>query len=231
MRRPRAALIAFLVTALAGLAAMAAVGATDERALAFTLGVLPGGPAAELRAADEACQGPIPVPEAFDAVELQVGTFGRPGAQLELRVVRSPGGEELAQGRVAGGYEDVSRPVASVGRVDAGQRVSVCVRNAGERRVAIYGAPDIAGKGSVTQNGDRVAADLTLVFLREQPRSALASLPDMLERAALFKPSWIGAWTLWILAALTLLGLPALLALALRAAAAAPSGRSGPPAP
>jgi hypothetical protein len=43
----------------------------------------------------------------------------------------------------------------------------------------------------------------------------LAALPDVMERAALFHPSWLEPWLLWVLAAIVLLGCPLLIVRAL----------------
>jgi hypothetical protein len=59
---------------------------------------------------------------------------------------------------------------------------------------------------------------MRLVFKRSEPRSALAQVPDMFERATLFRPDVIGAWTFWLLLVAVAAGIPALLAFALRAA-------------
>jgi hypothetical protein len=61
------------------------------------------------------------------------------------------------------------------------------------------------------------ATELAFELVRER-RSALAQLPDSFERAALFHPGWVGAWTFWVLTAAVLLGVPALLVRALRGA-------------
>ncbi|MDQ3936740.1 MAG: hypothetical protein M3340_19140, partial [Actinomycetota bacterium] len=100
--------------------------------------------------------------------------------------------------------------------VRSGGAVDVCIRNAGTRRVALYGAPDRDIPGTVGELGGRpLDADLRLRFLRTEPRSALALVPDVLERATLFRPGIVGTLTLWILLAATLAGVPLLLALAL----------------
>ena len=46
----------------------------------------------------------------------------------------------------------------------------------------------------------------------------LSALPDALDRATLFHPSWVGRGLLWALAALLLVALPGALMLALSAA-------------
>src|ERR687894_319925 len=98
-----AGVVALIVTVCAGLAALAAVAVTDEREVAFTLGVVPSMVAAELPPGAAACQAPIAVPERFAAVRMQVGTHRRAGQPLEV-TVRSAGSERLlGRGRLPGG--------------------------------------------------------------------------------------------------------------------------------
>lgn len=212
----RWAVAAFAAVVVAGLVALVAVGASDRRDLAFTLGVAPGLVAADLPPGAEGCQRPVAVAEPFDGVRVQVGTYERPGPPLEVEVAALDGGATLATGRLEGGYPDVSQPTVALDRtVPDGRRVEVCVRNAGGRKLALYGGAELAKRESgVTVDGQPVATDLTLVFTRE-PRSVLSQVPTMLDRAALFRPGWVGAWTFWLLGALLVVGAPALLARAL----------------
>lgn len=215
--RDRPELTLAAVVAL-GLAVLIAVGLADRRGEAFTLGVRPGGVGAELRPGQRACEERIEVPEQFSAIELQIGTYRRPGVPLELTVHdRTAAGRELGAGDLAGGYPDVSRQLVEVGSIGAGRQVAVCVRNAGSRRVALYGNAGIAAPFSTLRvEGRSVDNDLTLVFHRSGERSLLAALPGAFRHAALFKAGWVGAWTVWLVA-LAVVGLvPLALALALR---------------
>jgi len=216
----RKAAFSFGAIALAGVVALLIVAATSSRTLSFTLGVASVAPVAELRPGAEVCQRPIPVGGAFDEVELHVGTFGRAGQPLELTVRDADGGAELGSGELPAGYADNSRPLVTVGEVPGDGSIAVCVRNAGSRRVALYGGPDAAARSSSAELDGRPArADLDLVFRTADERSALALLPDMLARASLFRGGWIGPWLYWLLLAAAVVGVPLLLwrALALTA--------------
>jgi hypothetical protein len=217
------AVVALLLVFALGVAAVAAVAARDERDLAFTLGVAPALVAAEIRPGGEACQRPVAVAHDISGVRMQLGTYERPGPPIEAVVRPVAGGRPLAAGRLAGGYPDVTEQTVSLDRpVAAGRRVAVCVRNAGDRRVAVYGGPELARRGSaVYVGGVEQSTDMALVFTREG-RSALARVPDVFERATVFRAGWVGAWTYWVLLALVLLAAPALLGLALRDTCAGP---------
>jgi hypothetical protein len=96
-------------------------------------------------------------------------------------------------------------------------RIAVCFRAPGY--VALYGGPAVAARTStLVLDGRPARKDLTLVFLRERPRSALALLPDMVRRATLFRPAWFTPGVLWALLVAVVTLVPFLLAMALRSA-------------
>ncbi len=209
---------AFAVVAVVGVAIIAIVAATDDRDVAFTLGVKPDLVAAELAPGGVVCQTPVAVAETFEAVRFQVGTYRRPGPELEVFVRRLGDPRPIASGRLAGGYPDLSKPTVTVDPpVAKGTRAAVCFRNRGDQRVALYGGPDVAKLGSTTRSAGRdQETDLTLTFVGDES-TALATTPEIFERASLFRPVWIGPWAYWLLAGLLLVAVPALLVAALRA--------------
>lgn len=215
--RARGALIVFAVVFAAGVVGLLATGALDERRLAFTLGVQPTQVAAVVEPQQTACQGPIDVPAGAGSVRFPVGTFARPGPALEVQVRTATG--VAGRATVAPGYGDNTTVAASAGGIEAGRRVALCVHNSGRRKVALYGgAPQAARTSFAVVDGRPAGSDLTLVFERSHERSMLSALPDALERATLFHPSWVGRGLLWALAGLLLVALPGALMLALRAA-------------
>lgn len=221
----RSAVIVLLAACALGLGALLVTGATRESPLAFTLGVAPSGPSLVLAPGQVACQAPIDVPEGagFDAVTAPVGTYRRSGPALTVTVRELPGGAPLARGTLPGGYADISaqQPVQRIrlsGTVPGASTVAVCIANRGARRAAVYGNADVAAPTStLTKDGKPAGADLSLRFER-RPQSVLSQFGRIADRAALFRPGWVGAWTYWLLAALVALGVPVLLALALRSA-------------
>jgi hypothetical protein len=216
---------AFLAVAAGGLLALALVAGGDSRALAFTLGVPPTQVGAELRPGQTACQAPVLVSSEFSRVRFQVGTYGRSGEPLELVVRSLRSGRALGQGRLRGGYPDGSQRSVPVGRVAPEEPVEVCIRNAGEHKAALYGSVTAAAPGTDARvAGAETGTDLTLVFERAEPRSMLATVPDIFRRASVFRPGWVGSWTFWVLALLVGAGVPALLALALALARVSDGG-------
>jgi hypothetical protein len=90
------------------------------------------------------------------------------------------------------------------------------VTNDGDSRVALLGSPPDSSPPNLAD--PTLRPELGLTFLRDEPRSMAALVPEAFERAARFRPGWVGAWTFWILLGLVAAGLPGLLALAYRSA-------------
>jgi hypothetical protein len=200
-----------------------AIAGLREKSLAFTLGVVPAIAVAPLQPAGEICQQPIGVPPGagFDRVRFVLGTYNRRGPRLAVTVRDAQTNAILGQGALPGGYGDIAQEPShevAVGHVPADRAVSVCIANRGDRKVAVWGNADIAAPGTVaTRDGAPQGYDLTLVFLRK-PRPLLTEAGAIAQRAVVFKPDWMGAWTVWLLWALVVVAVPALL---VRAAAGA----------
>ena len=223
-RRP--ALVVFAAVFVLGAAGLLVAAGIDDRRLAFTLGVQSTQVATVLQPGSTACQGPIAVPADARSVRFPVGTFGAPGPRLE--VFTQTAGVAAARSSVAAGYADGATVSAAPGGIASGQRIELCVRNAGRRKVALHGGAPAAARTSILEvDGLDVGTDLSLVFERGEPRSMLSALGDAFGRAALFHPAWVSAGQLWVLAALLVTALPAALVLALRWALADPPPRAG----
>ena len=217
MRKPLPVLVTACVVAVV---ALLVVGLTQRTSLAFTLGVFPATPAAELNPGQRVCQVPIAVPSGaeFDRIVVKLGTFGKPGPELEASVADSTG-RVISRGTLRGGYADVAQSgeqAIAVDEVPENSDVDVCLRNRGNVKVAVFGNADAASRTSTAwKDNEPTGNDLTLVFERS-PRSVASLFGAMAERASLFKLSWAGAWMFWLLGALVLLAVPALLVRAVR---------------
>jgi hypothetical protein len=206
-----------------GLVGLLVTAAHDESDLAFTLGVVPTIPAAKLRPGAQVCQGNVTVPAAFTRVRVKAGSPGGPGQPLALEVRRYPANDLLTQGRIEGGYPYGAELSGPVGEVNEGERVTVCLRNAGARQAWLFGNSAGASLPSQASIGRRaLPTDVTLVFLADERTSMLSRLPDVFERASVFRPGWVAPWVYWVLTALAVLGAPVLLARALADSADAP---------
>lgn len=205
--------------AVAGLAALALAAAVDRRDLAFSPGVPITRVATDLYPGETACQRRIFVRERFEAIELVPRWLDAPGPPLVLTVRSDDPTRRLTRVPVSGGYAD-NRPLrVEVGPMRRGAWIDVCLTNPGRARVGIEGGEaESVPTSPLFVNGvrnDRSA--LALRFLG-RPRSVASQVPVIFERAALFRPAWVGPWTFWALALVVGMGVPALLARALAAA-------------
>ena len=214
MSRPALAGAAFLVAVLLGFAWLAKTAAGDERELAYSLGVAPSTIAAQIEPGSRTCQEPIDLPVEASSIVFPVATDGRPGQPLDV-TVRRASGRVLGRARVPGGYVDGTPQVAELNRAVGPEGVvAVCIGNRGDQPVFIYGSENVTSSRTIT-GGVPNGIDLDLRFLRKDPRSFADLLPDAFERAALFRPGWVGAWVYWLLLGGLALAAPALLAFAL----------------
>jgi hypothetical protein len=218
MRKP--AVICGAICALA-VVALLLVGAFKRTDLSFTLGVAPALPVLPLEPGQEACQRTILVPPgaSFDRVAFKLGTYGRPGPEVAVQVRDADSGRLLARGTLPAGYPDLQRQpehVVKVDEVPENSTIAVCLRNEGSAKVAVFGNPDAASLPTTAEIDDEGAGvDLALRFERSS-RSFVSQVGSIAERASLFKVSWFGAWTFWLLGLLVLIAVPVLLVRAVR---------------
>jgi hypothetical protein len=166
------------------------------------------------------CQRPVTAEADFDIVRLTLAPTGR--VRVVVTVVPLGAGDPApsASGRLVLVGSKGPAEVRLDRTVRQEQRFGLCVRNRGGGVLAVHGsdrAVDVAG--AATGDGARPYHDLSLGFFRASPRSVLSEVPAMFERAALFRPGFVGAWTFWLLLVAVVAGVPALLAAALRHAA------------
>jgi hypothetical protein len=218
---------AALFTFVAGVAVVLLLAATDQRHLAFSLAVRASEPGVVVYPGHEACQRDIDVEERFDSVTILPAAYFKPVPRLELRVLDRPSGRTIAIGVLPVGHlENRATTIRLAPAVPRGRRVDICFRNAGAWKVALFSGPATDNEPSFgTLDGRLLPSDILIDFVRSEPRSTLSLIPDIFRRAALFHPSWVGAWTFWILAAVLVLAVPAALVAAVRAAGEEPADR------
>ena len=204
--------LALIVPVMLAVAALAVVAAGDRRGRVSGLAVSPLAVATSMKPGEEACQRPIRVTQRFGQVRFRVGTAGRPGPELVVAIRDVDSGSSIRSGRLAAGYPDNSEPVVFVGDVPPGRRIAVCIRNIGDRAVALIGSSgDLVPGTKLYLEGRPGNGDLTISFYAAHRPSALDEVPEIFRRAALFRPAVVGTWTFWVLAVLLVVGVPLLL--------------------
>jgi hypothetical protein len=203
--------IVFSLVLLAGLSLLAWYGTREGPVRAFSLGVPFNQPSAVLPAGRRACEGPIDGPARFGGVRAFARSAGAP-ATLDVVVRDVSDARVLARGhaRVAVGFNSVT---ATLDRpIPAGRRVNVCVDSAGPGRIILGGSIPTSGSIHLRVAGQTVPREVSLVMLAPAGRTFFSLVPTILDRAALFRPGWVGAWIFWgllaaLLAATVALGL------------------------
>lgn len=97
-----------------------------------------------------------------------------------------------------------STPVRLTKAVDSGAPVTICLSERHATMTLYGGSPSYGGPTII---GSSPGTALWLQLQTSKPQSLLASLPVAFRRASLFRPTWVGAWTFWVL----LVGLVAVL--------------------
>jgi GT2 family glycosyltransferase len=232
----RAAVLALLLAAALGLAAVLFAAGRRSGGIAFSNGVVVGGFAQPLAPGATACSGPLARLAPFDRVRLSLagqGSDPRREARPQLLVsVRDGAGRPLAAPSLARiSRADAARDFADARLAPqrAGGALRVCLRNAGSARVLLWaGVANPLRAGATRVDGRPAAAQPELLFYRDPVPSLLAHVPQLLRRAAIWRPALLGTWTSWALALLVALGVPALLALALARSGEPGNGERSP---
>jgi hypothetical protein len=217
----RRTVIAVVVIAALGLAGLLAAAASRQRPTAFSIDVPATDLAPALARGQEACQSPIRASSAFGGVRAWIWpNFIGQTPQLNVTVRDLANDEVLASGRmtavsprpalqarnIVGLFPTpVSRTSVLTASIAPGRRVSVCLAAQGPGTATLMGAPPNQLSGALRVAGKPTNLAVALVFLQPHSRSLLSLLPTAFRRAALFRPTWVGAWTFWVSAAALLL--------------------------
>ncbi len=232
-------MIAMIAIITCGVAALGLIGVTERSRFAQTLGVAPVGPVAELKAGEELCQRPIGLADDVSEVQFNPGTEAATAPAVTVILRSLPHNQVLGRGRVPADFDVTRVQTVRIGHVAPGGQVELCFRNEGPGRLGIWG--DVLSGALCTPGGGRVASvacvpgrvrptistsaaflhgralpgDVAAVFLRDRPRSLLARVPLMMQRASLFRPAFVTPTLWWLLLLAWLVLVPAFLAYAL----------------
>lgn len=166
-----------------------------------------------LRGGQVACMDDAVLDTHSEQARFKVGTYFRPPVPLELTIA---GGSYTEHVSVPADYRDSEVIRVPIDPPPEETAASICIRNRGERRVALYASADRTNSRSqVLVDGRPVGADFGIVFYEREPASILDRLPTSVERATVFRGP-LTADLLWVLLALFVVGTPlgVLLALA-----------------
>jgi len=214
---------------LLGLIALLIAGAGGLSARTFALGSPNQVQVARLPPGRQVCEGPIRSSGNVADVRIWAAAVGAPATVAVLvedastRAVFARGGAAVTP--TPNAYTAQLRGTAPTGRP-----LSICVTGLGPPPVELLGSAPVDPGVQITIGGQTRPAEFSLVLLGPPQRSLLSALPTAFSRAALYRPSWVGPWTFWLLA-FVLLAAFGLGARAIAAAARADAGPSGAPGP
>jgi hypothetical protein len=219
-------MLVFIALAALTLVALLTAGSSTLAVRTFALDSPNQFPVAVVGHSEHICEGPVISRGPAQAVEIWGTAVGAP-AQITVDVKDASSGERLAAGQL----DATSVPNAYTARLDVavagGRPLRVClVADAGS--LTLLGSPAV--RPDVTLTGGKPGLEYSLVLLNDTGQSLLGSLGRAFSRASLFRPTWMGSWTFWLLAA-ALLGTAAFGAVAIGAAAGADSDGRADAAP
>jgi hypothetical protein len=193
---------------------------TKADRLAYTNNVPTKVATVTIGAQERMCRAQVELPDGSKGVRLYAMTGGRPGPPLVMTVRTAT---QALRSSFAGGYKEglVRIPVSGVhGTAPA----RVCVTNVGRIPVQFGGVIWTSPTGSLLEaRGKPVAGDLSIDVWSGR-RHLAGVVPDIVHRASVWAPSWVGPWTYYLFFALGL----GIVAVAVRLVLVRPDrGRSG----
>jgi hypothetical protein len=206
---------------LLGTGALVAAAATDHRGVAFSLNAPVSAPLTAFGPGHTACEGQIEPLLAFGSIVAYLSTDALPGSPVSVRVTDSATHTLVAVGATTPVFPPAKTTVTRIplsATIPAGRPVTVCFRNLGSHLLALIGSSPVDPGILLTVDGRATGQEAALTFLRPRAPSLLSLIPTVIDRAALFRPRWVGPWTFWLLV-VGLAGIAVLGPLAVRYAA------------
>ena len=194
-------LVVVAVTALFAVVLAAHTLLTKADRLAYTNNVPTKVTAASIAPHERMCRGLLLLPAGSKELRLVVLTGGKPGPPLAM-TLQTP--TQTTRSSLAGGYGDGALQSFRFSGVTGTAQSRLCVTNEGRTPAAFGGVAWTTTEGSVLRAaGKKVPGDLSIDIYGGHRRLA-DIVPDIMRRAAVWAPSWVGPWTYYLLFALGL---------------------------
>jgi hypothetical protein len=207
-----------LALSLAILTGLLAAGSRPIQVRTFSLEAADQGPVAVLHRGERVCEGPLSSPATARSVGLWGAAAATP-ARLAVQAVAAGTGRILAGGTLAPNSQPGQRDVRLSAAIPSETPIQIClVEQSGA--FSLGGSTYTDARPGMVSSPTRLApngAEFSVTLLTTH--SLLGSLPTAFSRASLWRPSWVGSWTFWVLTAALLAVLVLAPALLARAAA------------
>jgi hypothetical protein len=162
------------------------------------------------------CMSDIAISAETEQARIIVGTYFKPGPPLHV-TVKGPGYNATAD--VPAGFKDNATLAIPLPKPKHSELVTMCIRNGGKRKIAIYGAGGRSqSRVQLSINGVAGGPPPQLSFYSRNPVSIASNAGVTAGRIAVFRGFLDHAWIVWLLAILVVVAVPILLAFALRGA-------------
>jgi hypothetical protein len=217
--------LVFVALAAVALVALLIAGSSTLVLRTFALASPNQFPVAVVGQSGQVCEGPVTSQGRVQAVEIWGAAVATP-AHVLVVVQDATTGEPLAAGRLDATAVPNAYTARLVAPVAGGRPLRVCLIP-GTGSLTLLGSPAV--HPNIVLTGGKPGLEYSLALLDDTDQSLLGSLGKAFSRASLFRPTWMGSWTFWLLAA-ALLGTVPLGAVAIGAAAGADKASSAPSA-
>jgi hypothetical protein len=219
----RAGVTATAAIALLAVIVLAAAGSRSIAVRTFALGAPNSGQVTILHPGSQVCEGPVAGAETSNGTGIWGGAIGAP-ATMTITARDAHSGETLASGPLRAIAEENEWTARLDHEIAPNRAVRICLHeDAGT--FTLSGSPAI--RSDVVMSGKPAGQEFSLVLLNDHRHSLLSWLPTAFSRASLWRPSWVGSWTFWLLLA----GVAAAFGLGVVAVAGAAGADDGPDAP
>lgn len=195
-------LLVVAVVALASVLIAAVWLGGKERRFAATNSIAPADWAAKVASGQRLCVGRLWMPAGSNAVRLRLASLGARNPRVSLRL-EGRGAASTAAASAPRGGGDVDFPVRPV---DRDTPVRLCLRADSGIRVSGMRDRRVPGVGydwrrfqadeptPVELEDKPVPARVSVWFLEPGSRTLASTLPDVMRRATIFRPSFVGSW-------------------------------------
>lgn len=194
MRVPRS----WILCGLAGLlvASLLVAGTRRQEIRTYALDAPNEAPVAQLQPSSQVCEGPLTSAGPAAGAAIWGNSLGL-GTKLTLDIEQA-GGRTLATAELEPGNAETEWTARLSRTVGGGQPLVVCITD-DRGAFSLFGSATV--DNTVVMIGQGQGYQFSLVLLSPHNRSFFGSLSTAFSRASLWRPSWVGSWTFWLLAA------------------------------
>lgn len=163
-----------------------------------------------------ACVQGVSIPAGTAGLRTMFGTFNLPGPATTLTLTDSAG--KIVRRSHVGGFSDGSSPTFRFAVLPTRMSGAKACYSVNSGKLAFTGSP----KGSFDPESTFTigklpgGGDVALEFMAAGQPSVLSMLGEIARRAAMFRPSWVGSWTLYMVFVAALIALAGGIALLIR---------------